>query len=128
MKRIVVALVMLAASALPPGCAPASADAVDTRYCGIENIKRDADGRIARSSAVTRAFRSVYPCPSTGSTSGACPGWQMNHTIPLACGGCDALSNLDWMPVTIKTCADDDCRDRWELRVYCPAPRGMAIR
>lgn len=94
----------------------------DYRRCnaGGAEVKRDADGRIARSSAVLVAFKRMYPCPSTGERSGACPGWNINHTIPLSQGGCDAVYNLDWMPVEIKRCGEWYCRDRWELRVYAP--------
>lgn len=93
---------------------------VETRYCGIENIRRDADGSIHRRSDVLRAFRRLYACPSTQLHTGACPGWQMDHPIPLSRGGCDAVSNIQWLPVEIKTCRSWYCKDRWELRVYQP--------
>lgn len=96
----------------------------ETRYCGPE-IRRDADGSIARRTDVLRAFRDLYPCPATGQTRGACPGWNIDHPIPLACGGCDAVSNLQWLPVEIKRCGSDKCKDRWERTVYCkPNPEG----
>lgn len=92
----------------------------ETRYCGIP--QRNADGSIKRSSTVTKRFQQIHPCPSTGKTDGACPGWAMNHVIPLACGGCDEVSNLDWMPDEIKSCKEPWCRDRWERKVYDHAP------
>jgi hypothetical protein len=88
----------------------------ETRYCGAP--ERYADGTIKRSRAVLRAFQQRYPCPATGLTTGSCPGWAINHTIPLACGGCDAVFNLDWMPEAIKSCRSPACRDRWERSVY----------
>lgn len=93
---------------------------IETRYCGAP--ERKADGTIKRSAAVLRAFQQVHPCPSTGSTRGACPGWAMNHVIPLACGGCDSVSNLDWMPHTIKACSGEHCRDRYERQIYAATP------
>jgi hypothetical protein len=48
-----------------------------------------------RSREVTREFQREHPCPSTGQTSGACPGYRKDHVIPLACGGPDAISNLN---------------------------------
>jgi hypothetical protein len=39
------------------------------------------------------------PCPSTGATRGACPGWQVDHREALVCGGRDELGNLQWLPV-----------------------------
>jgi hypothetical protein len=52
-----------------------------------------------RSREVTREFQREHPCPSTGKTSGACPGYRKDHIVPLACGGPDAVSNLQWQPV-----------------------------
>jgi len=88
----------------------------ETRYCG--EPKRDASGAIYRSYRVYSAFRKLYPCPSTGLTSGACPGWQVDHVLPLASCGCDSVSNAQWLPVQIKTCAGEYCKDRWERSVY----------
>jgi hypothetical protein len=64
-----------------------------------------------RSREVTREFQREHPCPSTGKTSGACPGYRRDHVIPLACGGRDAVSNLQW-----QTVAAAKAKDRWELR------------
>lgn len=92
----------------------------ETRYCGTP--VRNADGSIKRSSTVLAAFQKAHPCPATGKTDGKCPGWAINHTIPLACGGCDSVANMDWMPDEIKSCAQPWCRDRWERKVYDAAP------
>lgn len=89
----------------------------ETRYCTITPA-RDADGSISRRADVLRAFRDLYPCPETGETRGACPGWNIDHVIPLAVGGCDAVSNLQWLPTAIKRCAGQACKDRWERLVY----------
>ena len=91
----------------------------ELRYCG--DIVRTATGDIKRSSAVLTAFRKAHPCPVTGKATGACPGWAIDHVIPLASCGCDAVSNLQWLPVGIKTAAGDLAKDRWERKVYsCP--------
>ena len=89
---------------------------IETRYCG--HPKRDAKGEIIRRADVLRTFQKIHPCPSTGLTTGACPNWQKNHPIPLACGGCDEVSNLEWLPVQIKTCTSWYCVDRFERRIY----------
>lgn len=89
---------------------------VDYRYAGA--VVRDANGNTARSTKVLNAFKKQWACPSTGKHSGPCPGWAINHTIPLACGGRDIVSNLDWMPDEAKSCASDWCRDRYERRIY----------
>lgn len=86
----------------------------DTRICARTDTT-------VRSAAVLREFQMLYPCPSTGQPTGKCPGWQKDHVIPLACGGCDSVENLQWLPKEIKTCAGKLCKDRWERRVYrCP--------
>jgi hypothetical protein len=64
-----------------------------------------------RPRAVTREFQREHPCPSTGQTRGACPGYRKDHVVPLAWGGPDAVSNLQW-----QTIADARAKDAWERR------------
>jgi hypothetical protein len=64
-----------------------------------------------RSRAVAREFQREHPCPSTGRTSGACPGYVRDHVTPLACGGPDGVSNLQW-----QTDHDAKEKDKWERR------------
>lgn len=96
----------------------------EERYIGTP--KRDVNGKLIRRSDVLTAFKRIHPCPSTGLTTGTCPGWQMNHIIPLACGGLDGVSNLAWIPTVSKTCAYDWCTDRHERKIYGanPTPEG----
>ena len=93
--------------------------ALDETRCCVAEIARDADGKIARRADVLRAFRDLYPCPATGLNRGRCDGWNLDHVLPLACGGFDAVSNLQWLPVEIKRCPGDKCKDRFERRIYC---------
>ena len=37
----------------------------------------------ARDPAQVRAFRKAHPCPATAMTTGACPGYVVDHIIPL---------------------------------------------
>jgi hypothetical protein len=46
-----------------------------------------ASAREHRSASVKHEFQLTHPCPSTGLTSGACPGYVKDHIVPLACGG-----------------------------------------
>ena len=92
----------------------------DYRQCGF--VDRDESGNIKRSSTVTSAYKRLHPCPSTGLTYGACPGWSLNHSIPLSCGGCDAVYNLTWMPNVIKTCSQPWCVDRYERKINAAEP------
>jgi hypothetical protein len=89
----------------------------ETRYCGTPI--RDTRGIIIRRSDVLAAFKRAHPCPATGLTTGACQGWQMDHIIPLACGGCDSVSNLSWMPTVLKAGSGTLPKDRWERKIYC---------
>lgn len=62
-----------------------------------EGVARDKHGRIQRSPHAVRAFRKATPCPSTGRRSGACPGYEVDHVTPLACGGADVPGNMQWL-------------------------------
>jgi hypothetical protein len=92
----------------------------ELRYC-TKAPSRASDNTIARSSSIITAFRKIHPCPSSGKVTGACPGWSIDHTIPLECGGCDAVSNMQWLPNQIKSASGIYPKDRWEKRVYCTA-------
>jgi hypothetical protein len=63
-------------------------------YCEI--CARDASGRIARNPAAKREFRLANPCPATGKTSGACPGYVIDHIVALKSGAPDHLDNMQW--------------------------------
>jgi hypothetical protein len=62
-------------------------------------VKRNVHGRIARSVSSKHAFQKQHPCPSTGRTSGACPGYVVDHVTPLKRGGADRPSNMQWQTV-----------------------------
>ena len=64
-----------------------------------------------RSREATREFQREHPCSSTGLTTGACPGYRKDHIRPLACGGPDAVWNLQW-----QTIRHAKAKDRWERR------------
>src|SRR6266700_1389468 len=70
-----------------------------------------ASAREHRSHAVAREFQRQHPCPSTGQTTGPCPGYRKDHVVPLACGGPDAASNLQW-----QTIAEAKAKDAWERK------------
>jgi len=39
------------------------------------SVQRDAHGHIKRSQEAKDQFKKAHPCPSTGKSSGACPGY-----------------------------------------------------
>ena len=64
---------------------------------------------IARDPRAKEAFRRTHPCPATGKTYGACPGWVVDHVQALKHGGADAPWNMQW-----QTRAAAKAKDRWE--------------
>jgi hypothetical protein len=52
-----------------------------------------------RSSSARREFQRLYPCPSTGQQTGACPGYVVDHIIQLRRGGLDVPSNMQWQTI-----------------------------
>ena len=72
---------------------------------------RDSKGRIKRSKSVKNAFKRSNPCPATGRTSGPCKGFVIDHVIPLANGGKDDNSNMQW-----QTKAAAKAKDKWERK------------
>jgi hypothetical protein len=68
---------------------------------------RDKNGRIKRSEAAKHQFEL-----QTGYPHGR-PGYVVDHIVPLACGGADAPSNMQW-----QTIAEARAKDKVE-RVGC---------
>ena len=115
---LALALSLPAYAALPSPGQPGAVN--DPRYCG--EPERHANGVIKRDASLLRDFAKVFPCPSTLQPVPSCPGWQIDHVLPLASGGCAMQGNLQWLPVEIKTCAGTLCKDRWD-RIYHAIPR-----
>lgn len=72
-------------------------------------VARDSHSRIERSSAAKDAFRRLHPCPATGKVYGACPGYVIDHVMPLKRGGADTPRNMQWQTVEAAK-----AKDRWE--------------
>jgi len=85
-----------------------------------------ASARTQRSHAARSAFMHAHPCPSTGKTSGSCPGYVVDHVKPLECGGHDKPSNMQWQ--TIERAKEKDktealCAGPWRRdRMYTSQP------
>jgi hypothetical protein len=41
-------------------------------------------------------FMVLNPCPATGKQSGPCPGFVVDHIVPLCAGGADSVDNMQW--------------------------------
>jgi hypothetical protein len=72
-------------------------------------VARDRRGRIARSEKAKDEFKKSHPCPSTGKSYGACPGYVIDHVTALKQGGADAPYNMQWQTVDQAM-----AKDRWE--------------
>ena len=72
-------------------------------------VARDAHGKIARSPQALQQFKKSHPCPGTGKTYGSCPGYVVDHVIPLKRGGPDVPGNMQW-----QTKEEAKQKDRWE--------------
>jgi hypothetical protein len=70
-----------------------------------------ASAKEYRSLEVKHEFQRQHPCPSTGSPTSRCPVYIKDHVVPLACGGPDAVSNLQWQ--TIRAAR---AKDKWERK------------
>ena len=75
-----------------------------------------AEAKIKRSSLAKAEFKREQPCPSTGSPRGACPGYIIDHVIPLCAGGADAPSNMQWQTVMNAKAKDRDERQMCRTR------------
>ena len=66
-----------------------------------------AGAHTTRSKKQRDAFIAKNPCPSTGLTYGRCPGYEVDHIVPLACEGVihtlsddfnlDSPENMQWL-------------------------------
>ena len=83
--------------------------AASQRRVTCSSCERDGHGRIRRNAAARRAFQREHPCPSTGAKSGPCPGYVVDHLLPLKRGGADEPSNMQWQGT-----AEGKAKDRVE--------------
>jgi hypothetical protein len=72
-------------------------------------VQRDSHGKIVRSEKGKDNIKKQHPCPSTGKTSGSCPGYVIDHITPLKRGGADSPTNMQWQ---FEAAAKQ--KDRWE--------------
>ena len=66
-------------------------------------------------------FRLQNPCPATGESRGECKGYVIDRIIPVACGGAEDPSNMQW-----QTLAQAREKDRWE-KIGCRPGRKLVL-
>jgi hypothetical protein len=84
-------------------------EAYDPRYLPEgATVERYSNGRIKRSSWKVHLFKIDHPCVSPCG-----PGWEVDHPIPLSCGGVDEIWNMQWLdPISKNT------KDNYERKIY----------
>lgn len=81
-------------------CSKKALIALLTIWCSATSAQPQPHAEPPLRSRVVRAeFQRYEPCPSTGLTRGACPGFEVDHAVPLCMGGPDVISNLQWLTV-----------------------------
>jgi hypothetical protein len=83
--------------------------ATSSHSTAVPWVHRDSHGKIARDPRQLNAFKKQNRCPSTGKTYGSCPGYTVDHVIPLKRGGADSPSNMQWQT---NDAAKE--KDKWE--------------
>jgi hypothetical protein len=73
------------------------------------DARLDPNGEVRRCRAARDAFERENPCPSTWLTRGPCPGYVVDHIVPLKRGGADDPSNMQW-----QSTADARAKDKVE--------------
>ena len=87
-------------------------------------LKRSTNGKIARSTAAVNAFKRANACPATGKASTAsCPGFIVDHIVPLCACGEDKPSNMQW-----QTLADSKAKDRLEDKQCAVLKKSGAVK
>ena len=68
-------------------------------FAGAILFTDDDAARQPRSYAAKAEFKRLNPCPANEKKSGPCPGWQIDHVVPLKCQGDDLPSNMQWLTI-----------------------------
>ena len=69
------------------------------------------EAHVTRCYAAKAAFIKKTACPGTGLHSPPCRGYVIDHIKPLACGGSDRPSNMQW-----QTSEEAKAKDKWERK------------
>lgn len=67
-----------------------------------------------RSAAAVAKFKRLNPCPANAQPSGPCPGYIVDHVMPLCAGGADDPTNMQWQ--TVEEAKEKDAQERLMCR------------
>ena len=83
-------------------------------------------GRAGRKACT--AYLRIEPSPVTGKPRGACPGYVIDHVIPLCAGGANDPLNMQWptRPDSVECEEAQGCRHIWAE--WRPGPLALQIR
>lgn len=84
-------------------------------FC-VALLSSSVEAKIPRSSSAKAEFKRMQLCPSTGRPRGACPGYIIDHVVPLCAGGPDAPGNMQWQTVEAAKLKDRD--ERRQCRAF----------
>lgn len=98
-------LAIAAAFSLGLGAAPVGAKTYHPRTHSSSHKPK-----VKRSTRAKDSFKHSHPCPATGKSRSACPGWVIDHVVPLCAGGADAPSNMQWQTIAAGKAKDRDER------------------
>lgn len=124
MKYLLCLIILLAGCATAPTPQPVPEPGVARGKPIPESVARD----IAERSKKMRAeFVRQHPCPASGVSSGACPGYVVDHIIPLSLYGADHPDNMQWQTVEAAKRKDVLERESYQRRIkaekaLCPKP------
>jgi len=68
----------------------------------------------ARDRTIRADFQRMNPCPANDERRGSCPGWVVDHVVPLCAGGADHVDNMQWQP--LKASRIKDAQERATCR------------
>jgi 5-methylcytosine-specific restriction endonuclease McrA len=78
----------------------------------VLSVSIKSEAAIKRSATQKHHFMLKNPCPSTlAHGKYSCPGYVVDHIIPLACGGADTPDNMQW-----QTIEEGKAKDKWERK------------
>jgi hypothetical protein len=91
---------------------PVLAAALSLLAFGSQAVDAVSPGAVAQAE-----FQRLHPCPANDARAGSCPGYVIEHVVPLCLGGPDVAYNLRWQ--TVDEAKMNEVRDTRR----CPAPR-----